>query len=59
MINYNEKKGFICDMDGVIYHGNKILPGVTEFIEWLQDNNKQYLFLTNNSGMTPQDFIRS
>ena len=37
MINFNEKKGFICDMDGVIYHGNKILPGVTEFIEWLQD----------------------
>ena len=55
MINFNEKKGFICDMDGVIYHGNKILPGVTEFIEWLQNNDKQYLFLTNNSGMTPQE----
>ncbi|MDD6233028.1 MAG: TIGR01457 family HAD-type hydrolase, partial [Frisingicoccus sp.] len=54
-IRFNEKKGFICDMDGVIYHGNKILPGVTEFIEWLQNNNKQYLFLTNNSGMTPQE----
>ena len=26
-INFNEKKGFICDMDGVIYHGNRILPG--------------------------------
>ena len=24
------KKGFICDMDGVIYHGNKILDGVRE-----------------------------
>ena len=22
-----EKKGFICDMDGVIYHGNRLLPG--------------------------------
>ena len=22
-INFNEKKGFICDMDGVIYHGNR------------------------------------
>ena len=20
MIDFNEKKGFICDMDGVIYH---------------------------------------
>ena len=34
-INFNEKKGFICDMDGVIYHGNQILPGVAEFIQWL------------------------
>ena len=25
MLNFNDKKGFICDMDGVIYHGNKIL----------------------------------
>ena len=25
-INFNEKKGFICDMDGVIYHGNRVLP---------------------------------
>ena len=30
---FNEKKGFICDMDGVIYHGNRILPGVAEFIQ--------------------------
>ena len=27
-----DKKGFICDMDGVIYHGNRLLPGVTEFV---------------------------
>lgn len=55
MINFNEKKGFICDMDGVIYHGNKILPGVHEFIDWLKMNDKEYLFLTNNSGMTPKE----
>ena len=40
-------------MDGVIYHGNKILPGVPEFIDWLQRTGKEYLFLTNNSGCTP------
>lgn len=44
-----KKKGFICDMDGVIYHGNKILPGVKEFIEWLQKEKKRFLFLTNSS----------
>ncbi len=42
-------------MDGVIYHGNRILPGAVEFIKWLQDNNKEYLFLTNNSGKTPKE----
>ena len=33
-------------MDGVIYHGNQILPGVPEFIQWLHDEKKEYLFLT-------------
>ncbi len=42
-------------MDGVIYHGNRILPGAAEFIKWLQENNKEFLFLTNNSGMTPRE----
>lgn len=42
-------------MDGVLYHGNKILPGTKEFIDWLQNNGKEYLFLTNNSGMTPRE----
>ncbi|MCK9286062.1 MAG: HAD-IIA family hydrolase [Sphaerochaetaceae bacterium] len=43
------KKAFICDMDGVIYHGNKLLEGVVDFVEWLQSEHKQYLFLTNSS----------
>lgn len=42
-------------MDGVIYHGNQILPGVAEFIDWLHRENKEYLFLTNNSGYTPKE----
>ena len=54
-INFQEKKGFICDMDGVLYHGNRLLPGAAEFISWLQENDKKYLFLTNNSGMTPRE----
>lgn len=54
-LNFNEKTGFICDMDGVIYKGNQILPGVPEFIQWLQEEKKEYLFLTNNSGYTPRE----
>ena len=40
------KKGFICDMDGVIYHGNKLIPHVKEFIDWLEENQKNYLLKT-------------
>ena len=25
-IDFKAKKGFICDMDGVLYHGYHILP---------------------------------
>ena len=54
-LDFNQKRGFICDMDGVIYHGNRVLPGVSEFIQWLHDEDKEYLFLTNNSGYTPKE----
>lgn len=47
------KKGFICDMDGVLYHGNRLLPGVGEFVEWLYRENKKFLFLTNASERSP------
>ena len=49
------KKGFICDMDGVIYHGNTLLNGVKEFVEWLYKNDKKFLFLTNNSQKSPKE----
>lgn len=55
MEKLREKKGFICDMDGVIYHGNKLLDGVKEFVDWLYSENKQFLFLTNASRKTPRE----
>ena len=30
-------------------------PACAEFIQWLHDENKEYLFLTNNSGYTPRE----
>ncbi len=50
-----DKHGFICDMDGVIYHGNKILDGVKEFVTWLIDNDKKFVFLTNSPEKTPHE----
>jgi NagD protein len=40
-------------MDGVIYHGNRLLKGVSEFVDWLEANDKAFLFLTNSSERSP------
>lgn len=49
------KPGFICDMDGVIYHGNRLLDGVREFVEWMYKEDKHFLFLTNSSERSPKE----
>ena len=49
------KEGFLCDMDGVIYHGNRLLDGAKEFVEWLYRENKRFLFLTNSSERSPRE----
>lgn len=50
-----QKKGYIIDMDGVIYHGNKLLPGVEKFVNFLKENDKRFLFLTNSSERAPRE----
>jgi NagD protein len=50
-----DKKGFIIDMDGVIYHGNFLLPGVKQFVDWLQAEKKDFMFLTNSSQRAPRE----
>jgi len=58
LTDLRSKKNFICDMDGVIYHGNNLIPHVKEFIEWLENNDKQFLFLTNGSGRSPRELAQ-
>jgi NagD protein len=55
MQNIRNKKGFICDMDGVIYHGNNLLPGVIKFVNWLKSEDKKFVFLTNSSERSPRE----
>jgi len=49
------RKAFICDMDGVIYHGPKLLQGAKEFVDWLKAADKQFMFLTNGSQRSPRE----
>ncbi len=55
MDNLQSKKGFLCDMDGVIYHGNRLLPGAKELVDWFRREGKSFLFLTNSSERSPRE----
>jgi len=49
------KEAFIIDMDGVLYHGNRLLAGAAEFVGWLGREGKRFLFLTNSSERSPAE----
>jgi len=51
-------KGFLIDMDGVIYVEDKMIPGADKFIERLQEQEIPFTFMTNNSQRTPLDGVR-
>src|SRR5512146_476868 len=42
-------RGFLLDMDGTFYLSDRLLEGALRFIEVLQRQGKEFLFLTNNS----------
>src|SRR5512145_1175811 len=48
-------KAFIIDMDGVLYHGNRLLRGAAEFVAWMREKDKRFLFLTNSSERSPAE----
>lgn len=59
MINLFEKfKGFIIDLDGVIYLDKKIIPHSKKFIKYLIKAKKKYIFLTNDSTLSPNEYSK-
>ena len=48
-------KSWLTDMDGVLVHEERAIPGASEFIAKLQSSGLRFLVLTNNSIFTPRD----
>jgi 4-nitrophenyl phosphatase len=42
-------KCFLLDLDGTFFLGNRLIEGSAHFLDVLQAQGKEYLFLTNNS----------
>ncbi|MFN8548754.1 MAG: HAD-IIA family hydrolase [Candidatus Eisenbacteria bacterium] len=45
----------LCDIDGVILHDDRPLPGAVEFVRRLTERQVPFLFLTNYPSQTPSD----
>lgn len=50
-------KGFVFDMDGVIYLGSRLLPGVNDLLDTLTLHQIPFVLGTNNSTATQQAFV--
>ncbi|XP_034938089.1 uncharacterized protein [Chelonus insularis] len=48
----------ITDIDGVLWQGMALIPGVVEILKELKNNNKQILLVTNNSIFPVRHYIR-
>ena len=48
-------KNYLIDMDGVLVHGNRLVPGAVEFIRRINERGRKFLVLTNNPMYTPGD----
>lgn len=53
-----QAKAWIFDMDGVLYRGTEVLPGVRELLDALTLRERQVMMATNNSMSTPEAYER-
>jgi NagD protein len=50
-----KRKAFLLDMDGVLVHGRRPIPGAPEFVGRLLATQTPFLVITNNPMYTPRD----
>ena len=54
-MSVKQYKLYLIDLDGTIYNGDKKIKYAKEFVDYLNTNNIDYLFLTNNSTRQPKE----
>lgn len=51
-------KLFLFDMDGTLYLGNRLFPFTKELLSTIRENGGDYLFTTNNSSKSTEDYVK-
>jgi len=50
-------RGFLVDLDGVVYHGDRVIPGAPPFFRFLRERGIPFLLTTNNSTLLPRQYV--
>ena len=57
-ISLKDIRHLIIDMDGVLWHGNKAIPGMPQFFDTLRRLNIQFVLATNNAGRSGEEYVQ-
>lgn len=49
---------FLLDMDGTLYLGNSLYDFTIELLDTIKKSGRRYLFMTNNSSLSVDDYIK-
>ena len=52
----SNKKLFLFDIDGTVCQGERLIDGTTQFLEDIRQSGGQFVFITNNSTKSIQDY---
>ncbi len=56
-MNIKDIQLFLFDMDGTLYIGNRLFDFTKELLSTIKAQGKRYLFMTNNSSKSVEDYI--
>lgn len=58
MEDLSGKRLFLLDMDGTIYLGDRLFDGCLDFLRHVREVGGRYIFMTNNSSKSVQDYVK-
>jgi len=55
---FKQYKGFLFDLDGVLWAGSRVIPGAVQFINSLMDTSKRIRFISNTSSRSHENTLK-
>src|SRR4051812_37994554 len=57
MTEFLPPRGLLVDLDGVVYHGDRVIPDAPGFFRFLRARGLPFLLTTNNSTLGPHQYV--